>query len=343
MGRRPSAHLNLPRGMRVRVRPSGKYYYYDLGGKPRREIPLGSDYVAAVIKWTELEGDKPSQTQLITFRYVAENYLRDILPGKAPRTQKDNLAELAWLYKYFDATPAPLEAIEPQHIYKYLQWRGKTAKTRANREKALFSHIWNYARSMGYTNKINPCQGVKGFTEKGRDTYVEDEVYRAIWSAAPWPIQDAMDLAYLTGQRPSDVLKASLDDLHDDHLFVQQGKTKAKVRIALTGELAALVERLKGRARSGRALCVNENGEGLTYFALANRLAHIRTRAIKDNPALADAITHFQFRDLRAKAGTDKAESHNLDEAKKQLGHTNVKMTEHYVRSRKGEKVSPTK
>ena len=40
---------------RARRQKSGTtYYYFDAGGKPRKEIPLGKDYVAAVRKWTQL-------------------------------------------------------------------------------------------------------------------------------------------------------------------------------------------------------------------------------------------------------------------------------------------------
>jgi integrase len=50
------------------------------------------------------------------------------------------------------------------------------------------------------------------------------------------------------------------------------------------------------------------------------------------------------MRDLRAKAGTDKAESSgDILQARDQLGHTTVVMTEQYIRNRKGKKVSPTK
>jgi integrase len=52
----------------------------------------------------------------------------------------------------------------------------------------------------------------------------------------------------------------------------------------------------------------------------------------------------FQMRDLRAKAATDKEESTgNIRAARDQLGHTTVGMTEHYIRMRKGMKVTPTK
>jgi len=49
------------------------------------------------------------------------------------------------------------------------------------------------------------------------------------------------------------------------------------------------------------------------------------------------------MRDFRAKAATDKEESTgNIREAMDQLGHTTVVMTEHYIRNRKGKKVTST-
>jgi integrase len=52
----------------------------------------------------------------------------------------------------------------------------------------------------------------------------------------------------------------------------------------------------------------------------------------------------FQMRDLRAKAGTDKAEdSGDILKARDQLGHTTVTMTEQYIRNRRGKKVTSTK
>ena len=53
-----------------------------MGGKPRKEIPLGSDYVLAIRKWAELEqGDRYREAALAaTFPLVWERYARDILP-----------------------------------------------------------------------------------------------------------------------------------------------------------------------------------------------------------------------------------------------------------------------
>ncbi len=90
--------------MRARPQRSGTiYYYFDVGGTPRREIPLGADFVEAVRKWSELEAQSQNRhAQLVTFRYAAERYVREVLPVKARRTQRDNLLELENLYKFFD-------------------------------------------------------------------------------------------------------------------------------------------------------------------------------------------------------------------------------------------------
>ncbi|KAG1449599.1 hypothetical protein G6F57_016584 [Rhizopus arrhizus] len=89
MGRKPHKNLNLPPRMRARRQKSGRtFYYYDAGGKPRREIPLGPDMVEAVRKWADLErAAAPAGTPRATFRYAAQEYVREVVPTKAPRTQ----------------------------------------------------------------------------------------------------------------------------------------------------------------------------------------------------------------------------------------------------------------
>jgi len=39
-----------------------------------------------------------------------------------------------------------IDSIKPFHVRQYLDKRGEQAKARANREKALLSHIFNKAR-----------------------------------------------------------------------------------------------------------------------------------------------------------------------------------------------------
>lgn len=341
MGRKPTVNLNLPPRMRARARGNKVFYYFDKGGKPRKEIPLGSDYALAVKKWTELQIDQPQPEMHLTFAKVAKRYVHDVLPGKSPATQSDNLRELKQLLAFFDNPPAPLESIKPLHLRQYMDWRS-SAKVRANREKALFSHIWNMARNWGYTDLPNPCAGIKGNTEKGRgDVYIEEETFASVYQEASQPLRDAMDLAYLTGQRPADLLGMTESDIRDGMLNLTQRKTKAKLRIIIQGELAILIKRIMAR-KSGHkvrslSLIVDDNGQRFTAHMLRAHFDQARQAAGIEKSA-------FQMRDLRAKAATDKAESSgDIRQAQKQLGHTSVTMTEHYIRSRIGEKVTPTK
>lgn len=349
MGRRPTVNKNLPSGIRARRRGDVTYYYYDAGGKPRKELPLGTDYPMAVKKWAELELDaKPRHVQLITLKYAADKYLLSLeFKEKAPRTQRDYMAQLEFIMSFFNDPPAPLVAIKPHNIQQYMQLRGKTAPVRANRERALISIIWNFARGAGITDLPNPCAGIAGFTEKGRDVYIEDAVFDAVWEASDIPLREALDLAYLTGQRPADVLKMMETDIKDGMLWIEQGKGKKKLRMEISGQLDELLQRIGERKKQfnvrSLAIVCNETGGRLGKDALRYRFDAARNSAIKKNPKLKQDIEEYQFRDLRAKAGTDKADSGDLVQAQKQLGHSTVKMTEHYVRARAGEKVSPTK
>lgn len=342
MGRKPTTNLNLPRGMRSRKQRSGKIYYYlDTGATPRKEVPLGPDYPAAVKKWAEMTVSKPPG-ELITFRHVAECYVRDVLHTKGAETQKDNLRELKKLYTFFDESKVALDSIEPLHIRQYLVFR-VSAKVRANREKALFSHIWNFARETGLTSKSNPCAGVKGHKETGRNVYIDDAIYSVVWEVAEPHLRDAMDLAYLTGQRPADVRKMSQSDIKGGAVSVLQNKGGKLLRVSVEGELASVIDRINAKKVVGMPLAAKEDGQRLTKAMLRGAFDRARIAAILSHPELTAQIKAFQFRDLRAKAGTDTEEIRGMAAAKDQLGHSSEIMTAQYVRHRRGKLVKPTK
>lgn len=336
---------------RRRTLKSGKVwtgYYYngrDPDGK-RTEIPLGTDLAAAKRKWAELECvEVPPDASLM--RYAFEQYERDILPKKKPSTQRENRLCLSQLRPVFDS--APIDAIKPQDIARYRDAR--SAPVRANREIALLSHVFNMAREWGFTQRDNPCRGVRKNKEKPRDYYAEADVWDAVRAAASEDLRDAMDLAYLSGQRPADVLKMNKGDIRNDELHVRQGKTGHALRIRLhvdgqPTELGACIERLQAhqvKSMSGELICT-ERGQPLTQKMLRDRFDTARiAAAAKAGKArqedLAKRIRAFQFRDIRPKAASEMT---NLQDASDLLGHTDKGITKRVYR-RAGELVKPTK
>lgn len=324
MGRTPTKNQHLPTRMRARVRGSKTWYYYDAGGKPRREIPLGSDYVLAVRKWSDLH-IASADAHRTTLGQLAERYAAEVIPTKAARTAQENQRQLKAIVDWF-GDDAPLAEIKPMHVAQYLDAH-RAHPIAANRAKALLSHAWNCARAWGYTDGTNPCIGVKGHREHRREVYIEDADYQAIIAHAAPVLRDTMRLMYLTGQRLGDVLKLRETDIRDGVLLIGQNKTGARLRIRIEGELAAVLTEIRDRKAAAKVyttlLITGQGHRPLSRGWLSTKWAEARNAA--------GVAAELQLRDLRAKAGTD---IHDTNDAQKLLGHKSRSTTEIYRRGR---------
>lgn len=348
MGRKPTVNLNLPPRMRARKMRSGvTYYYYDAGGKPRTEIPLGSDYLLAVKEWANLHQDDIPIADRPTLKDVWDKFVKERLYSLAASTQKDYQKCIKQILAYFNDPPLALDDTEPTHIRGYMDWRGKSAQVRANHERRLINLLWNCAREWGYTALANPCTGIKGFTETPRKVYVIDQIFDLVYEEADQPTKDTLDISYLTAQRPGDVVKMYETDIRDGRLEVVQNKRDKKLKIRVTGQLEQVIDRIAKRKAKYKVrslkLIVDEWGKPLSQRALWERFNKARLRAIEKHPKLKDKIEEYQWRDLRAKGGTDKAvKEKDIRTAQRLLGHSHVSQTETYVREIHGDEVDPT-
>lgn len=91
MGRQRSTNKNLPDGVQARRRPrkngsSTTYYYYTArqNGK-RKEIPLGTDYHQALLRYAQMEINVAQD--IITFNIAAARYQADIINHSAQNTR----------------------------------------------------------------------------------------------------------------------------------------------------------------------------------------------------------------------------------------------------------------
>lgn len=333
MGRHPSVNKNLPLRMRARRRGDTTYYFYDAGGRPRKEIPLGKDYVLAVQQWARLNMS-PAPVQ-ITVAWAIGKYLASPdYDQLGPGTRADYKFALDKILEHFG--DAPLDQVRPPHLTLYLDKRGKASLHRAQREVAIFGTIFRWAMAHDYCQS-NPAATIKRKRLPGRKTIdIEADTMEAVYKEGSQPLKDAMDLAYYIGQRPADVLNLSETNIKDGHLALRQIKTGMPLRIAIVGELAKVIERIQARKKSypvrALALLVDERGAPMTKAKLRSRFEAARTAA-------GISGDDFQFRDLRRLAASDLRDQSGLEAAQALLGHTSVVMTEHYTAGR-GKKIS---
>ena len=134
--------------------------------------------------------------------------------------------------RYMDARTAKPEGSEgPERVRQVL----------ANRELRFFSSVCSWGFERGWLD-LNPCKGVKRFTETSRDRYVTDEEYAAVLEVAPPAVRAAMEIAYLCAARQKDVLELNVFQLKEEGIFIQQSKTAKKQIKTWTPRLRAAVE-----------------------------------------------------------------------------------------------------
>lgn len=333
MGRQPTVNRNLPPRMRARRRGETVYYFYDAGGKPRHEIPLGTDYILAVQEWAKLHQAQPIERMTVSWaigKYLASQEFQAVGLG----TQADYRFAFDKLADKFGT--APLDEVRPSHIQLYIDRRSKSSKHRALRERAIFSMLYNWCIAREFA-KTNPAGAIKTKRLPGRKhVYIYDEMFDAVYEKGTEDLRDAMDLAYYIGQRPADLLSMTVIKLRNGVLEYRQGKTGTPQRIEVVEGLAELLKRIEARKARYKvvstALLVNERGQRMTKAMLRSRF-----EAARDKAGISGK--DFQFRDLRRKSGSDLRDQAGLEAAQNLLGHTSVVMTEHYTGGR-GKKIS---
>ena len=327
MGRRKTAYPDMPPRLQPRPCKDGSFnYYYQAGGK---KIALGKDLAAAKQEWARLESGGGKSL----FPVLAKEYERKALAGLSVSTQRHYSAAIENLREAF-ATFTP-EDIQPADVQDYIDRR--TKKGAALFEKRVLSALFKWWRARRLTSAPNPCSGVtlsrsdRRAAGIGRRTkYVTDEEFAAVYAKADPLLQDCMDLALLTGQRPSDVLTMTRQHIRDGALWIAQDKTDARLGVRVKGELKSVLERILARPRTVKSmyLIATDDGQRLTYNAMNARFVKARTAAGQS----------WQFRDIRAKAATD---SPDLKKAQELLGHATEATTAGVYRRTKGFLVDP--
>lgn len=278
--------------------------------------------------WAEYERFIADHILALTFADLAGEYLNSMaFNDLATDTQKKYRAWMARIIRVFgDMQP---DRILPQHIRKYMDKRGETARVQANREKALMSNVfkWGYERGK---NQANPCAGVSNFSEQSRNRYITDEEYTAVYSEAPDVIRAAMEIAYLCMARKKDILNLRYTQLLETGIIIRQSKNSVAQIKAWTPRLRAAIALAESVPVTGiKPLYVihKKSGNKYTENGLNYLWRRVKQRCEKRYPHLS---FDFTFHDLKAKGISDL--DGTLQEKQAIAGHKNIRSTAIYDR-----------
>lgn len=324
----------------VRRMASGQvhtYYAYDMRPEGKPDVQLGKDWPTALARWDELHNKKPMakgrvQEAILRWR---EEVLPDYSNEETRRGYTRQLAKIEGVFGQMAWHEVTLPILR-----QYLKRR--SAKTQGNRELAVFSIVWNFARTEGLTALPWPAAGMQrsGWKnlEQAREIEVTDEMFAAVYRQADQVLRDAMDVASATGLRVGDVRTVALPPA-DDVLRVRAGKTgkKAEFDVASSPVLADVVARRRANKRAMHLkLLATPTGREVSYRMLHDRWVAARTGAAiyayeDGDAALGAAIEGMILRDCR-KYAADKAAT--LEEASRLLQHSDQGTTRRHYRTR---------
>lgn len=347
----PKKRSTKNKGLPPRWRMKGKCYYYRVpeglehlwGGKT--EFKLGGSLPAAYKEWA-LRIEQVDNNG--TVAHLLDRYLMEVVPTKAPKTQKGNIFIIKNLRQVFGHFP--IVAVKPKHLYQYMDRR--KAGTQGKREIDILKHCYTKAVEWGYID-YNPMHGQVRIqaAKKAPMRYVEDweivEALSVVPSGAKGGVamcQAFIQLQLITGLRKTDILLLREgDNITEDGICFSPSKTGGRQAIfEWTDALAEAVNICRAARPQDIApylFCnrygapyVTDDGDTSGFDSIWYRFM---TRAVNETKLKK----RFSAQSLRRKAGSD-AES--VERAMQVLRHRTTHTTKNFYRV-KPEKVKPFK
>ncbi|CAB1369328.1 tyrosine-type recombinase/integrase [Denitratisoma oestradiolicum] len=222
--------------------------------------------------------------------------------------------------------------IKPHHVARFMD-DNKATPSMANLLRSFLKGLFQRAVRWGIVES-NPVRDIEQFKTEKRDRYITAAEYAEIRKHATPTLACLMDIAYITGQRMGDCRHIRYADISEAGVFVKQQKTKARVLIAMTPDLAEVIARAKALHQSVKGLTLFHRRDGMPipYGTLYHQWAN----------ACRDAkVEDAHFHDIRAAAATD-AKAQGLD-SKTLLGHTTESSHNRYLRSKETKVAVPNR
>lgn len=265
-----------------------------------------------------------------------KEYLRRVVPKKAPRTQKDDITMWGFLEPVFgDSHPGE---ITRGHGIEYLETRGAQAPSRAIKEFGVLRKMLNKAVDWEIIDR-NPLAGTRVADYVKVDVRERTpEIWEmiAVKKHGPAVVQLFIDFKYQSGLDQSTCFGLKIPSFDGPGLPVQRSKTHKKGHIEWTDEFKETCRALIAfnNNRCPKLFC-NTYGNPMQVDTFSQTFRAAVKRAIK----AGDLTEPFTPNDIRSAHATDAEEIHGLDATSQLLNGPGAR--KHYVHMRGGQKITP--
>lgn len=326
----------------------GRYFWVITTAGKRKWIPLTRVDEGLPAFFRALADAKDVGSTRRTIPQLVADWERDVMTAHAAKTQRDEKARGRTIATSFeDFTPDQVTAPDVAEFLSHFRDRPRTH----NAYRTQLGELMRYAIERGLRDPgTNPVTGVvRTMRTKARTRYISDGELRRIKVAAmrgddgrptrSGPMLCALvDMAYLTGQRISDLLSMEWSQLGADGISFETAKTGAKVLIEWSHRLRDVERRLRqlrvAREAFTPRVFTTQDGQPYTYWGASTAWR----RAVKRS-----GVRDCHFHDLRAKALTDKDGREGTQAARTMGTHTTDSQTAEYVRHKGARKTGATR
>jgi integrase len=325
MARPRKNNLNLPPNVHLK---HGAYYFVQAGKWERLANTLPAA-LAAYGRRIEKQGVAgiPNTLPRLIDKFVAER------AAKLKPKSQEMYRRCANLLKpvVADFLVHQLNAADVTQLVHGLAVR--RGATTANQCRATLSSVYSFAIELGAATS-NPVRDTHKIPIPKRTRYLENDELEKIAAKGPPMLRAVINLAYVTGQRISDVLDLAVEQQTDGFICFVQRKTGHRMKLRRTRNLASVIAKAQAVCRAAlleahrdstpTTIVFNRKGEPYTYFGFSTIWQRARA---------ASGVIDARIHDVRAKALTD-AEEQGLD-AQRLAGHASRATTEIYLRGRR--------
>lgn len=249
---------------------------------------------------------------------IIDRYEREYLHKYAPRTQKEvrrNLNKLRGLW----GPDKQAEDLQPREVGAFLYQ--EDAPQQRNRLIALLSVVYSKAIARWWLLERNPCSKIERNPSSPRTRYITDGEFLKVYDLAPERVQLAMTLAYLLGQRQSDIMGLKWSNISQKGILITQGKTGKTLLIGMSAAVAAVLRKAWRMGPVCEFVIPTSFAKRYTPEGFRTKWQQVMNKAME----LRVIVERFTFHDIRAKTVSDDP---SLQAASDRAAHGDIRLTD---------------